>query len=72
MALWDIMPLGYALPAAGCSCMLRNKDWMLPPGCLFAIIPRLCGCQASLNEALGVVHNGVNSLGLELLEFYPL
>ena len=72
MALRDIMPLGNTLPATGCSCMLCNKDWMLPPGCLFAIVSRLSRRQASLNEALGVVHNAINPLGLELLEFFPL
>ena len=72
MARRDIMPLGNTLPAAGCGSMLRNKDRMLPPRRLFAIVPGLSGCQASLNKAPGFVHNGVNSLGLELLEFSPL
>ena len=52
--------------------MLRNKDRMLPPGSLFTIVPWLSGRQASLNETLGFVHNGVDPLGLELLEFSPL
>ena len=52
--------------------MLRNKDRMLPPRGLSAIVPGLSGRQASLNKALGLVHNGVNPLGLELSEFFSL
>ena len=72
MALPDIMPLGNTLPAAGCGSMLRNKDWVIPPGCLFTIVPWLSGRQASLNEAPRLVHNAFNPLGLELLKLFPL
>ena len=72
MPLRDTMPSGYTLPAAGCGSMLRNKDRMFPPGSLFTIVLWLSGRQASLDEAPGVVHHGVNSLGLELLELPSL
>ena len=52
--------------------MLRNKDWVIPPGCLFTIVPWVSGRQASLNEAPRLVHNAFNPLGFELLKLFPL
>ena len=52
--------------------MLCDKDWMLTPRGLFAIVPGLSGRQTGFDEDPSLVHNGVNPLDLELFEFFPL